>query len=109
MSNTSNFHKQAERFKALGNPHRLALFQRLLNCCAPGTVCSAEHARRLCVGELGEGLDIAPSTLSHHIKELARSGLVQTARRGQSVECWVEPAVLEELSSFFTSPYTSKE
>lgn len=96
----------AERFKALSNPHRLALFQRLTSCCAPGTVCSAEQASQLSVGELGEVIAIAPSTLSHHLKELNRAGLVQMERRGKQVVCWVEPAVLEELAAFFSAPFT---
>ncbi len=87
-------------FKALSNPHRLALFHRLTTCCAPGTACTPDEALRHNVGELGEGLDIAPSTLSHHLKELNRAGLVQMQRRGKNVECWVEPATLEELAAF---------
>jgi ArsR family transcriptional regulator len=47
------------------------------------------------------GFEIAPSTLSHHLKELNRAGLVQMQRRGKQVECWVEPATLEELAAFF--------
>ncbi len=90
----------AEAFKALGHPHRLALFQRLCTCCAPGTRCDIEQAV-LSVGELGEGLAIAPSTLSHHLKELSRAGLVSTRRNGKKVECWVEPSVLESLAAFF--------
>jgi DNA-binding transcriptional ArsR family regulator len=39
--------------------------------------------------------------LSHHIKELSRAGLIRMERRGQHVDCWVEPAVVEELSRFF--------
>lgn len=89
-----------EMFKALSNPHRLALFYRLMNCCAPGTKCGVE-TERFCVGELGEGMDIAPSTLSHHLKELNRAGLIQMERRGKHVECWLEPGVLNELSMFF--------
>jgi len=89
-----------EMFKALSNPHRLALFYRLMNCCAPGTKCGVE-AERFCVGELGEGMDIAPSTLSHHLKELNRAGLIQMERRGKNVECWLEPGVLTQLSAFF--------
>ncbi|MFC1747330.1 ArsR/SmtB family transcription factor [Pseudomonadota bacterium] len=91
----------AEMFKALSNPHRLALFYRLMNCCAPGTKCGVGAAERFCVGELGEGLDIAPSTLSHHLKELHRAGLIQMERRGKNVECWLEPSVLTGLSAFF--------
>lgn len=106
MSNYEIVERQAERFKALGNPHRLAVFLRLLDCCAPGTACSVEGAR-LCVGDLGRGLEIAPSTLSHHLRELARTGLVRTERRGKSVQCWVEPDILEELASFFATPLNS--
>lgn len=91
----------AEQFKALGNPHRLALFRRLAACCPPGTTCCTEEAVRLCIGRLGEDLDISPSTLSHHIKELNRAGLVQMARKGKQVECWVDPQTLAQLAAFF--------
>jgi len=92
----------AAMFKALSNPHRLELFARLMNCCEPGTRCGVD-GKRFCVGELGEGLEIAPSTLSHHLKELNRAGLIQMERRGKNVECWLEPAVLTQLSQFFVS------
>ena len=104
MSNYSNdqaVQSQADMFKALSNVNRLALFKRLMSCCEPGSRCSPEEAVRFCVGELGEGLDIAASTLSHHLKELNRAGLVKMERRGKLVECWVEPETLTELSTFF--------
>ncbi|MHB1214665.1 MAG: ArsR/SmtB family transcription factor [Thiobacillus sp.] len=102
MSNSrNNSGELVEQFKALGNQHRLALFSRLAACCPPGTSCSTEEAARLCIGQLGEDLDISPSTLSHHIKELNRAGLVQMARRGKQVECWVDPRTLERLAAFF--------
>jgi ArsR family transcriptional regulator len=110
MSNNGNdIERRARLFKALSNPHRLALFQRLMSCCAPGTVCSAEAAARYSVGTLGQGLGIAPSTLSHHLKELSQAGLVQTRRCGKQVECWVEPDVLNELAVFFTPPMSNNE
>jgi DNA-binding transcriptional ArsR family regulator len=93
---------RAAQFKALSNPHRLALFKRLMSCCAPGTLCSADEATRYCVGELGEGLDIAPSTVSHHLKELSQAGLIQMERQGKTIHCWVEPVILTELAHFFT-------
>jgi len=102
MSNYKiNTEQLSEMFKALGNPHRLALFHRLTRCCPPGTACSTEQAVYASIGELGKGLDIAPSTLSHHLKELNRSGLIAMKRRGKQVECWVEPATLEQLATFF--------
>ena len=90
----------AEMFKALGNPHRLSIFHRLTCCCQPGTRCDVE-AVRFNVGQLGEGLDIAPSTLSHHLKELHRAGLIQMERQGKQVKCWIEPRVLDRLAGFF--------
>jgi ArsR family transcriptional regulator len=103
-----NTDQLAVMFKAISNPHRLALFYRLTNCCAPGTCCSADEASRMCVGELGEGLKIAPSTLSHHLKELHRAGLVSMERRGKNVMYWVEPNTLTTLSRFFAAPLQEK-
>lgn len=91
----------ADVFKALSNPNRLLIFQRLMTCCEPGTVCSADTVNGFCVGELGQNLAVAPSTLSHHIKELQRSGLIRTQRNGKNVECFVDPDKVHLLNKFF--------
>ena len=88
-------------FKALSNPNRLQIFLQLTRCCAPGTVCSSADMTSRCVGDLGAELDVAASTLSHHIKELNRAGLINMRRNGQNVECWIEPQTLEKLAGFF--------
>jgi len=56
-----------------------------------------------CVGDLAQELDIAPSTVSHHLKELTHAGLIATERCGREIRCWVEPDVLRELGGFFTN------
>lgn len=110
MSNCrNNTERDAERFKALSNPHRLALFQRMTQCCVPGTPCDIEQTSQLSVGQLGEGLDIAPSTLSHHLKALNRAGLVQMERRGKQVVCWVEATTLKDLAALFAEPLSASE
>lgn len=103
MSNCNPFNAEelAESFKALSNPNRLQIFQRLLSCCAPGTVCSADTMNGFCVGELGEDLAVAPSTLSHHIKELQRAGLIKTQRRGKNIDCFVDAEKVSLLKEFF--------
>lgn len=94
-------------FKALGNPSRFALFHRLTQCCRPGTRCEVGEAIRYTVGELGEGMSIAPSTLSHHLKELHIAGLIKMERQGKQVLCWIDPEVLDQLADFFSHPQES--
>ncbi|MES9834580.1 MAG: metalloregulator ArsR/SmtB family transcription factor [Candidatus Thiodiazotropha sp. LLP2] len=105
----SNYRKDdeqlSEMFKALGNSHRLLIFKRLSSCCQPGTRCDLEQAISFSVGELGEGLGIAPSTLSHHLKELHRSGLIEMERQGKRVVCWIDPETLKNLSNFFNTEF----
>ena len=100
---TENTAELAEYFKALSNPNRLQIFLRLLTCCPPGTACAADSISGFCVGELGEDLSVAPSTLSHHIKELQRAGLIKTQRRGQNIECYVDVKKVSLLKEFFNA------
>jgi ArsR family transcriptional regulator len=101
MSNSGSIdlERYAGLFKALSNPHRLRLFLRLASCCRPGTTCAADM--RSCVSDLGSDLGIAPSTVSHHLKELRRAGLICMQRSRRNVECWVDPGSLDELADFF--------
>jgi ArsR family transcriptional regulator len=98
----------AEIFKALSNTNRLRMFLHLVTCCVPGTVGTfdANDGVSACVGDLGRDLDIVPSTVSHHIKELHRAGLIRMERRGQKIECWVDPVILRGLARFFHEPLT---
>ena len=98
-----NIEELADAFKALSNPNRLQIFQRLVSCCTPGTLCSVDELNGLCVSELGEDLSVAPSTLSHHIKELQHAGLIKTQRRGKNIDCFVDPEKVELLKQFFDS------
>ena len=95
----------AEAFKALSNPHRLRIYLQLVECCTPGTRCAVKDGGRACVGDLGKALEIVPSTVSHHVKELVRSGLIRTERRGQNIDCWIDPEMLAGLSSFFNQSH----
>ncbi len=89
-------------FKALANPNRLRIFRRLLACCPQGPFPSADDQGCACVGDLGRDLGIVPSTVSHHIKELCRAGLIRCERRGQKVECSLDQEALGALRVFFS-------
>jgi DNA-binding transcriptional ArsR family regulator len=107
MSNykNQNIDKFAEAFKALSNPNRLKIYLKLLSCCTPGTVTTIQEGmetdRAACISELGSDLGIVPSTLSHHIKELRRAGLIRMEREGQKMKCWTDPDMISALKNFF--------
>lgn len=90
-------------FGALSNPHRLRILLRLIECCGPEMSCSTEAGIGACVGDLADGLELAPSTVSHHLKELRRTGLVMMTRQGRKVECSVNTRALRELASLIAS------
>jgi len=103
----SNYQKEkvhhfAEVFKALSNPNRLQIFLCLVSCCPPGTKCISDEAGQRCVGEIGQGLEIDPSTVSHHLKELRRSGLIRMERRGKNILCWVDRDTILAVASLLT-------
>jgi DNA-binding transcriptional ArsR family regulator len=92
----------AEIFRALSNPNRLRIFLRMVSCCPPGTQCSTDVALRQCVSELGKGLEIDSSTVSHHIRELRQSGLIRMERRGKNMLCWVDPETVLQAANLLT-------
>jgi DNA-binding transcriptional ArsR family regulator len=103
MSNyASDVNHFAEIFKALSNPNRLEIFLRLVSCCPPGTKCESGMGLRQCVGELGKGLEIDSSTVSHHIRELRQSGLIRMERRGKNMLCWVDPETVIAAANLLT-------
>ncbi len=67
----------AARLEALGNPTRLRIWRTLVRSGAEG----------MPVGRLQEKLDIAASTLSHHLKTLVGVGLVTQTREGTTLYC----------------------
>jgi ArsR family transcriptional regulator len=60
----------AARFKALADPTRVAIVNRLA------------AADEVCVCDFVAALDLAQPTISHHLKVLREAGLVESSRRG---------------------------
>jgi ArsR family transcriptional regulator len=113
-NNKSNAADLARIFQALANPHRVELILTLLDCCGAGAACDvAEDGLVPCVGEVGKDLNIAPSTLSHHLKELQRAGLIVMERRGKNVYCQINQEKIADLAQFFgrtcAQPFVPKE
>jgi DNA-binding transcriptional ArsR family regulator len=88
----------AEVFRALGDPTRLAIYE-LVRTVSPTEGHTAGELRNT-VSEIAKEFDVSLSTVSHHLKELRRAGLIRCERRGQFVYCSANSRVLEGLETF---------
>jgi DNA-binding transcriptional ArsR family regulator len=104
MSNNqiTNCKKLAEIFKALSNPNRLRIFLTLVSSWQMSGACISDDELNYCVGDLCENVEISPSTVSHHLKELQRAGLIKMERCGQKICCSVDSEIMDGLSEFFS-------
>ena len=88
-------------FKALANPHRLRIFLRMAQCPHKGEGCSvAEDELQQGFREMASEFGLAPSTVSHHVKELRQAGLVSMRRDGQRVAVKLDQEAIGLLRGF---------
>ena len=80
----------AARLEALGNPTRLKIYRTLVRAGAEG----------MAVGRLQDRLDVAASTLSHHLKALVAVGLVTQTREGTTLICHTNYEMMRGLLEY---------
>jgi ArsR family transcriptional regulator, arsenate/arsenite/antimonite-responsive transcriptional repressor len=71
-----------DTFKALSNVNRLAIFEQIRMGCGKARL---DGDGRLAVCTVAKAVNIVPSTISHHVKELRRARLIRCERQGQSI------------------------
>lgn len=98
-------YEPAKIFKALSNESRLEILRSLYREGISGTLEGGEECAEKCscVGDIVERFKLAPSTISHHIKELAMAGLVKVERNGQFIRVFPNPEALKAISAFSES------
>ncbi|HEY3018152.1 MAG TPA: metalloregulator ArsR/SmtB family transcription factor [Gaiellaceae bacterium] len=75
----------AARFKALADPTRVAIVNRLA------------AAEEVCVCDLTEAFELSQPTISHHLKILREAGLVDSTRRGTWAYYSLLPEAIDAL------------
>jgi len=80
----------ADMLSAMGTEPRLRIMQLLL----------IAHPQGLVVGDIQTELDIAPSTLSHHLEKLKHEGLVTVRRDKKFLWYTANADALQELLGF---------
>ena len=83
----------ARALAALGHDARLSIFRLLVKAGDDG----------LRVGDIGEHLGLAPSTLAHHLSALVDAGLVVQDKQGREVFNRVDFPAMHQLVGFITS------
>ena len=83
----------AARLEALGNPTRLRIYRALVKAGDGG----------LAVGKLQAKLDVAPSTLSHHLKTMLIVGLIHQERQSTTLICRANYPVMRDLVGFLVA------
>jgi DNA-binding transcriptional ArsR family regulator len=77
-------------FSAMGTGPRLRIMRLLLSA----------HPDGLVVGDIGNDLGIAASTLSHHLDKLKNEGLVKVRREGTFLRYAANSEALQDLLGF---------
>ena len=80
----------AARLEALGNPTRLRIYRALVRAGDAG----------LSVGKLQTKLELAGSTLSHHLKAMITVGLVAQERQATTLICRANSDVMRGIVEF---------
>lgn len=91
-----------ERFEALASGPRLKILEALrdkrLRCEDPK---ACDLSERCCnVGELADVLGLSQPTVSHHLKQLRRAGLVDLEKEGRTHYCVLNDEAFEELADW---------
>ena len=89
-ANEQKVSRYADMFSAMGAEPRLRIVRLLL----------AAHPDGMVVNEIGDELEIASSTLSHHLDKLKNEGLVEVRREGTFLRYSANTAALTELLGF---------
>ena len=80
------------RLAALAQETRLAIFRLLVEAGPDG----------LCVGDIADQLELAAPTLSFHLKELSRAGLLASRQDGRFIYYSTDFAAMNELLSYLS-------
>jgi ArsR family transcriptional regulator len=78
----------AELFKALADPARIKIVNRL-----------AQSDGAVCLCEFIPALGLSQATVSHHLKKLTKVGLLDREQRGKWAYFSLNPKAAEQLSS----------
>ncbi len=97
---TKNQNRKAELYKALGHPARIAIIEFVIN--QDSCVC----------GDIVDEIPLSQSTISQHLKELKKVGIIKGDIEGVKTCYCIDDKVwseLDDVSRLFMSSYSEKD
>ena len=85
---TSDTNEMAEILKALGHPARLEIVKFLMT--SPSCIC----------GDIVEVLPLAQSTVSKHLSELKKAGIIKGTITGNNICYCLNEIILQKIQTF---------
>jgi ArsR family transcriptional regulator len=75
----------------------------LAHCSADGNYCASVGIDEMvnCQQQFAEKLGLAPSTISHHFKELRQAGLLKMRKEGKNLIVWVDAQAVDSIKNLF--------
>lgn len=85
--------KAAQLFKALGDPTRLQILYML----------EQNQGAKVCAVDLSDALQVSPPTVTHHMKKLTNTNLVNRYKAGKWTYYELVPEVFKQVSRIIES------
>lgn len=85
----------ARIMKALSNENRLELYLEIAR-----NQVSQFAEEECCIHDIVKKFNLSPPTISHHLKELADAGLIETERRGKYVTATINRQTAASVTRF---------
>lgn len=89
----------SRRLRALSNPHRLRIYLMVKQSRAR----NASGENGVMLAEVSSQLELAPSTVSHHVHTLVHAGLIGLKKAGKSIRLTMIDAGDKKLEQLFNS------
>lgn len=83
-------------FSSVASESRLSILKILID----------EHPNKLSISDINTRVNMAPTTLSHHIRSLVSSELITQEKIGREVMCQANCDVIDKIIAFLNGAYT---
>ncbi len=91
-----------DSFKALANPTRIDILTLLSEAGKSGVKSNTDRQGELSVCKIVDSISLSPSTISHHLNILKKSGLVKARKDKQWIYYSINRNTIDKIKDYLT-------